>query len=167
MAHDDPHRITELDTLESLYGTVSTRSRDKVATQLNDTHRNFIAQAGFCIVASVGEHFLDCSPRGDAPGSAFAVLDPHRIALPDRRGNNRIDTLRHLLDDARVGLLFLCRGSDQALRVRGQAHITVEPTLLSTFELDGQAPRTVIVVQASEVLMQNTRAIRRSGLWRA
>lgn len=165
MTHSDPHRITDLAALEARYGTVSTRSRSKVSEQLTNEHRQFIELAGFCVIASVADEHLDCSPRGDQPGGAFAVLDEQRIALPDRRGNNRIDTLRHLLTDPRVGLLFMQRGTDQALRVRGHAHVTVDPALLARFALDGEAPRTVIVVQVNGVLMQNTRAIRRSGLW--
>ena len=162
---DDPHRITHIDALEACYGAVSERSRDKVSERLLAEHREFIERAGFCVIASSGTHSLDCSPRGDAPGKAFLILDDQRIAFPDRRGNNRIDTLRHLIDDSRVAMLFLTRGTEQALRVRGDAHITVDPEMLTLFTLDDEQPRTVIVVQVSGVLLQNTRAIRRSRLW--
>ncbi len=162
---DDPHRITDIDSLTALYGSVSQRSRDKVFPSLLEEHREFIAAAGFCVLASAGDHYLDCSPRGDAPGEAFAVLDNTRIAMPDRRGNNRLDTLRHVIDNPQVAALFLAHGSAQALRVRGQAHITLDPKLLSHFALDAERPRAVIVIHVSAVLLQNTRAIRRSQLW--
>lgn len=162
---DDPHRITRIDALEACYGNVSQRSRDKVSDTLLDEHRAFIERAGFCAIASSGTDTLDCSPRGDAPSDAFVVLDERRIAMPDRRGNNRIDTLRHLIHDPRIAVLFLAHGTEQALRVRGQAHITLDPELLSLFELDNELPRTVIVVHVTGVLLQNSRAIRRSLLW--
>ncbi len=162
----DPYRITRLEALEARYGAISQRSRNKVSDQLLQEHCEFIATAGFCVVASATEEFLDCSPRGDRPGEAFAVLDEHHIAMPDRRGNNRIDTLRHLLDDPRIGILFLAQGTEQALRVRGTAHVTLDPVLLSRFTLADQAPRSIIVTRVTGVMLQNTRAIRRSGLWK-
>lgn len=162
---DDPHRITRIDELTERYGPVSQRSRDKVYPSLLDEHRQFIDRAGFCVLASASDEHLDCSPRGDDPGKAFAVLDHTRIAMPDRRGNNRIDTLRHLVVNPRVAALFLAHGTEQALRVRGQAHVTLDPALLNHFDLEGELPRSVIVLHVTGVLLQNTRAIRRSGLW--
>lgn len=164
---DDPHRITDTDALTALYGSVSRRSRDKVSSCLLEQHQHFIAKAGFCVLASSGDHHLDCSPRGDAPGEAFAVLDNSRIAMPDRRGNNRLDTLRHVVENPQVAAIFLAHGTEQALRVRGQAHITLAPELLDHFELDSERPRSVIVIHVSAVLLQNSRAIRRSQLWQA
>lgn len=113
----------------------------------------------------MGDEGIDCSPRGDLPGKAFQVLDAHTIAIPDRTGNNRIDTLRNILAEPRVGLVFLIPGIDDAVRVKGEASISVDPDLLQNFVLDGRAPATVMLVHVVAAYVQNARAMRQSDLW--
>lgn len=129
--------------------------------------QRWLAHSPFFVLASQSELGIDCSPRGDEPGKAFRVLDAQTIAIPDRRGNNRIDTLRNLLLEPRVGLVFLIPGVEEALRVKGQARISADPELLDRFSLDGKTPATVIVVDVTSAYVQNARAVRRSQLWDA
>ena len=127
--------------------------------------QRWLAHSPFFVLASQSELGIDCSPRGDEPGKAFCVLDAHTIAIPDRRGNNRIDTLRNLLIEPRVGLVFLIPGIEEALRVKGQARISTDPKLLDRFSLNGMPPATVIVVNVVSAYVQNARAVRSSSLW--
>lgn len=127
--------------------------------------QRWLAHAPFFVLASHAVDGIDCSPRGDAPGQAFRVLDASTIAIPDRRGNNRIDTLRNLLIDPRVGLVFFIPGIEQLLRIKGRASISIEPALLEAFALDDEPPITVIQVHVSAAYVQNFRAVRRSHLW--
>jgi PPOX class probable FMN-dependent enzyme len=127
--------------------------------------QRWLLHSPFFILASQSDAGIDCSPRGDAPGTAFRVLDAHTIAIPDRRGNNRIDTLRNLLADSRVGLVFLIPGIEEALRIKGRARISIEPALLAAFSLDGVPPATVILVDIIQAYVQNARAVRSAHLW--
>jgi PPOX class probable FMN-dependent enzyme len=112
----------------------------------------------------MGPEGLDCSPRGDLPGFV-RIQDDRTLMLPDRRGNNRVDSLRNIVRDPRVGLLFLIPGSGTTLRVNGRALVSAEPALLDSFKVDGKAPRTVVVMTVQEVYFQCARAIVRSALW--
>jgi hypothetical protein len=116
------------------------------------------------VLATSGPEGPDCSPRGDAPGFV-RVVDERTLLLPDRRGNNRIDSLRNVLHDPRVGLLFLLPGLGETLRVNGRAHISAEPELLRSFAVDGKAPRTVLVVTVEALYFQCSRAVVRADLW--
>ena len=127
--------------------------------------QQWLQHSPFFVLASVTQTGLDCSPRGDAPGEAFCVLDENTIAIPDRRGNNRIDTLRNIIDDPRVGLVFLIPGIDEALRIKGRASISILPELLDQFALDGEQPATVILISITAAYVQNARAVRRAKLW--
>lgn len=127
--------------------------------------QRWLEHSPFFVLASQSEMGIDCSPRGDEPGKAFSVLDASTIAIPDRRGNNRIDTLRNLLIEPRVGLVFLVPGIEEALRVKGRAHISTDPALLERFSLDGIPPATIIVVTVQSAYVQNARAVRSSHLW--
>jgi PPOX class probable FMN-dependent enzyme len=115
-------------------------------------------------LATAGPEGLDCSPRGDAPGFV-RVLDERTHALPDRRGNNRIDSLKNVIGDPRVALLFLIPGSGTTFRVNGRAVISADPDLLAAFAVNGQAPRTVLLVTVEAAYFQCARAIVRSHLW--
>jgi hypothetical protein len=117
-------------------------------------------------MATSGPEGLDCSPRGDGPGFV-RVVDNRTLALPDRRGNNRIDSLRNIVRDPRVALLFLIPGSGTTFRINGTAVISADPQLLRWFEIEGQAPRTVIVIKVAAAYFQCARAILRSKLWDA
>lgn len=157
-------RITSIAALEALYGEPSSASRAKVATRLTPAYAAWIARSQFCLMASVGPEGTDCSPRGDA-GPVVAALDAHTLAMPDWRGNNRLDSLRNIVTDGRVSLTFLVPGSTNVVRVNGQAHLSVAPDLLARFARSELLPRCVIVVALSEVYMQCARALLRSGLW--
>jgi PPOX class probable FMN-dependent enzyme len=123
-----------------------------------------IEKSPFATLATSGPEGLDCSPRGDLPGFV-RIHDAKTLMLPDRRGNNRIDSLRNIVRDPRVALLFLIPGSGNTLRVNGRAHVSADPALVASFTMDGKAPRTVIVITVDEVYFQCARAILRSDLW--
>lgn len=130
--------------------------------------QKWLAFSSFFILSTVSDEGLDCSPRGDKPGEAFRILDDRTIAIPDRRGNNRIDTLRNLINDPQIGLLFIVPGVDEALRIKGTATISINADLLQSFIAnDLPAPATVILVNIKSAYVQNARAIRRSELWNA
>ncbi len=124
-----------------------------------------IQASPFVALATVGPEGLDCSPRGDLPGFV-RIADPRTLILPDRRGNNRIDSLRNVVRDPRVALLFLIPGSGTTFRVNGRAMLSVDPDLLDSFAVDGKPPRTAMVVTVVEAYFQCARAIVRSGLWK-
>jgi PPOX class probable FMN-dependent enzyme len=149
--------VDSLAALEAIYSApLAPASTVKVAA--------LIAAAPFAVLATSGPDGLDCSPRGDRPGFV-RVADPRTLILPDRRGNNRIDSLRNIVRDPRVALLFLIPGSGTTLRVNGQAVISADPDLLASFSVDGHAPRTAIVITVAEIYFQCARAIIRARLW--
>jgi len=158
------HRITDLKTLEALYGTPAGASIEKEIDYLHPHYQRLIAASPFFVLATGGPDGMDASPRGDAPG--FVVVENDRTLLvPDRRGNNRIDSLRNIVANPRVALLFLVPGVGETLRVNGRAEISVDPALLERFSIGGKAPRSVLVVHVETVFFQCARAIFRSGLW--
>ncbi len=159
-----PHTITSLRELEALYGEVNKASLLKETDRVVPEYRAFIEAAPFAALATSGPEGLDCSPRGDGPGFV-RVRDDKTLLLPDRRGNNRIDSLRNVVCDPQVALLFLIPGIGETLRVNGRATISVEPALLDGFAIDGKAPRSVIVIAVEAVYFQCARAILRSDLW--
>jgi PPOX class probable FMN-dependent enzyme len=158
------HIVTSLDQLARVYGEPYGPSLQKVADHVTPQYRAFIEAAPFFAIASSGKGGLDCSPRGDAPGFV-RVHDPKTLMIPDRLGNNRIDTLRNILEDPRVALLFLIPGCGETIRVMGRAQISVDPALAQTFVVNGKTPRSVIVVTVDEIYYQCTKAIVRSKLW--
>ncbi|BAQ45634.1 MULTISPECIES: pyridoxamine 5'-phosphate oxidase family protein [Methylobacterium] len=157
--------VDELERIYGEFGAVGEASTAKVTDHVTPHYRRFIAAAPFVSLATVGPDGLDCSPRGDRPGFV-RVADPTTLLLPDRRGNNRIDSLRNVVRDPRVGLMFLIPGIGNALRVNGRAAIDDDPELCASFAVDGKAPRTVMVIRVGEVYFQCARALIRSGLWR-
>ena len=160
----DRHTVTDEAGLLDLYGPPKPAALTKETDRLTPAYRRLIEAAPFAVLASLGPDGLDASPRGDAPGFV-RVLDDRTLALPDRRGNNRLDTLRNLVADPRVALLFLVPGVDETLRVNGRATITIEPTLLESFAVDGKAPVTVLRIEIETVYFQCARALIRSRLW--
>ena len=124
--------ITNVGQLEALYGAAMPRSISKEITHLNSEYRAFIEAAPFMAVATAGSEGLDCSPRGEN-GSVVRVVDENTIQFADRRGNNRLDTLRNILSDNRIALLFLVPGIGETMRINGRASISVFPDLLETF----------------------------------
>ena len=163
----DSHTVTSLQQLEDLYGAVNPNSLAKEVSSLNKTYKSWLEKAPFVAIASGGRGGLDCSPRGDKTGELFRILDDQTIAIPDRRGNNRIDTLKNIVEDPRVGLLFLIPGINETLRINGQARLTTDPALLESFSVEGKQPRTVIVISIEAVYFQCARALIRSGLWKS
>ncbi|WNK41894.1 pyridoxamine 5'-phosphate oxidase family protein [Pantoea agglomerans] len=158
--------ITELTELEGLYGTVARPSVAKEIDHIHPAYRPFIAASPFVALATSGPEGLDVSPRGD-PAGFIEIEDDKTLLLPDRRGNNRIDSLRNILHDNRVALLFLISGIGETLRVNGTAAISTDPALLERFAINNQLPKTVLRITVESVFFQCSRAIIRSGLWDA
>ncbi|MEM8664453.1 MAG: MSMEG_1061 family FMN-dependent PPOX-type flavoprotein, partial [Pseudomonadota bacterium] len=132
--------------------------------EITPHYRALIEAAPFCALASVGPEGLDCSPRGDE-GAVAHVVDPKTLAMPDRRGNNRIDTLRNIVRDPRVSLMFLIPRGKTIVRVNGEARITADEDVCAAYEKEGRAPRAVIFVSVREVYFQCARAVLRANLW--
>lgn len=165
--HDNTrHRIDDLGTLAALYGEPGEASVRKEIDRLHPHYRAIIEAAPFAVLATAGPDGLDASPRGDAPGFVV-VQDDRTLLLPDRRGNNRTDSLRNVIADPRVALLFMVPGMGEALLVNGRAHISVAPDLLARFEVVGKLPRSVLVIAIETAYFQCSRAIVRSALWDA
>lgn len=163
--HIDPaHLVTDAAALQALYGAPGEASIKKEVDHVHPHYRAFIEAAPFAVLATAGPDGLDASPRGD-PAGFVVVEDEKTLLLPDRRGNNRIDTLRNILADPRVALLFLVPGVGETLRVNGAARISTDPALLGRFEMDGKLPRSVLVVDVHTVYFQCSRALLRSRLW--
>ena len=156
--------ITTLEELEALYGKPGEPAILKEVDHITPHYRALVEAAPFVALATSGPEGLDCSPRGDAPGFV-RVHDESTLMLPDRRGNNRTDSLRNIVQDPRVALLFLMPGSGSILRTNGRAQITIEPDLLESFASNGKAPRAVIVVTVETIYFQCAKAIVRSELW--
>lgn len=158
-------RIETLADLEALYtGPRSAASIKKETPRINDEYRQLIETAPFFAIASIGTEGMDCSPRGDGPGFVH-ILDDRTVAFPDRRGNNRLDTLRNIVIDPRVALLFLIPGWDETLRINGRAHITTDPALLDGFVVNAKRPVSAVVVEIDTLYFQCARALKRAALW--
>ena len=160
----DPFHIRDVATLAALYGEPGETSVAKEADRLHPVYRAIVEAAPFAVLATSGPEGLDASPRGDAPGFV-TVQDEHTLLLPDRRGNNRTDSLRNVIRDPRVALLFMVPGVNETLRVNGRAHVSVDPALLARFAVEGKLPRSVLVVAIAAVYFQCSRALLRSRLW--
>lgn len=160
----DIHAINTAERLLALFGEVGQASLRKEVEVVHPLYRAMIEASPFAVLATAGPGGLDASPRGDAPGFV-QVQDERTLLLPERRGNNRVDSLRNILHDPRVALLFLIPGVGETLRVNGSASITAAPELLERFAVQGQLPKCVVVIQVESVFFQCARAIQRSGLW--
>jgi uncharacterized protein len=157
-------RITTLEELAARYGPVGEASTAKVAQRVTPQYRATIAASPFAMLATCGPEGLDCSPRGDQPGFV-RVHDDRTLLLPDRRGNNRVDSLCNVVRDPRVALCFLIPGSGSTLRVNGGAYLETDTALLASFAVEDKAPRSVMVIEVGEIYFQCARAIVRSRLW--
>ena len=147
------YTISSLTELEETYGPANPASLVKEIGYISDHYRAFIEKSPFVVLATVGPDGVDCSPRGDPPGFA-RVLDEHTVAIPDRRGNNRIDNLRNLVVDPRASLLFLIPGIGETIRINGRGYIVTEPELRASFEMQGKVPATVILVKVDTIYFQ-------------
>lgn len=156
--------VEDIAELEALYGTPGRASLDKVATQMTPLYRKWIMASRLCILSTVGSEGTDESPRGD-DGPVVKELDPQTLAMPDWRGNNRMDSLRNIVEDGRVSLMFLVPGSNNVVRVNGHAKVSIDPDLVAQFSDKGRAPRSVIVIKIGEIYSQCARALMRSETW--
>ncbi|MFC2968418.1 pyridoxamine 5'-phosphate oxidase family protein [Acidimangrovimonas pyrenivorans] len=158
--------LEDVAELEALYGTPGEASLVKVARRMTPTYRAWIGRSRLCLLSTVGPEGTDCSPRGD-DGPVVTELDPGTLALPDWRGNQRIDSLRNIVRDPRVSLTFLVPGSNNMVRVNGRARITDDADLCARFEKAGRQPRTVLVIEIGEIYSQCARALLRARTWSA
>jgi uncharacterized protein len=156
--------LTTLAELEALYGEVSPTSLQKETAVITDEYRRLIEAAPFVTIATAGSEGMDCSPKGDAAGFV-RVIDEHTLAIPDRRGNNRLDSLRNLMEDPRIGLLFLIPGVGETLRVNGTARITADEELRRSMTFRDKVPNVVLVIDVESVYFHCSKAILRSDLW--
>ncbi|APX10419.1 pyridoxamine 5'-phosphate oxidase family protein [Tateyamaria omphalii] len=156
--------IEDIAALEALYGTPGAASLRKVAGHLTPLYASWIDRSRFVVLTTVGPDGTDGSPRGD-DGPVVLQLDPKTLALPDWRGNQRLDSLRNIVSDGRVSLMFMVPGSNTVVRVNGVARLTADEDLRARFEQKGRHPATVIVVTLGEVYTQCARALIRAGLW--
>ncbi|SDI31226.1 pyridoxamine 5'-phosphate oxidase family protein [Lutimaribacter saemankumensis] len=156
--------IDDVETLEALYGTPGDAALRKVARRMTPAYRRWIAASRFCVLATVGPEGTDASPRGD-DGPVVAELDPGTLAMPDWRGNNRLDSLRNIVRDGRVALMFMVPGEATVVRVNGRAVLTDDAELRARFEQKGRQPACVIVIEIAEIYSQCPKSMIRSGLW--
>ena len=156
--------VTSLQELESLYSEPADTSLLKVTDRITPLQREYIDAAPFVVLATVGTEGVDCSPRGD-PAGFVRVVDSRTVQVPDRRGNNRLDSLRNIVRDPRVALLFLVPGVGVTLRINGTAVLRTDEALRASFEIDAKLPATVIEVTVGECYTQCPKALIRSDLW--
>lgn len=156
--------IQNVAALEALYGEPGAPALRKVARRMTPLYRAWIMTSRFCILSTVGPEGTDGSPRGD-DGPAVLELDAGTLAMPDWRGNNRLDSLRNIVEDGRVSLMFFVPGSNNVVRVNGMAVLTADPQMRARFERKGRRPATVIVITISEIYTQCARALMRANLW--
>ena len=158
-------KIDSENILEQVYSAeVSERSLWKEIDHVNDLYRQFIEASPFLILASYGDHGVDCSPRGDPPGFV-RVASPKCIQIPDRKGNNRLDSMRNILQNPSVGIIFLIPNVGETLRISGQAEILVDNELCASFAVDGKPASSVLSIQVDKVYYQCQKALIRSKLW--
>ena len=157
-------RAASLEELEAAYGTPGEAATVKVARRVTPLYRAWIEAARFCVLTTVGPEGTDGSPRGDE-GPVVQIWDEGTLAMPDWRGNERIDSLRNVVRDGRVSLMFMVPGHPNVVRVNGRGFVTLDEDALGRFERDGKMPRSVIVVEIGEIYSQCARALIRAELW--
>lgn len=158
------NRIETIAELEAIYGEIVPAARIKVLDHVSEHYGRFISAAPFVILATSGPEGLDCSPRGD-PAGFVRIHDARTLMIPDRRGNNRVDSLRNIVRDPRIALLFMIPGIGETMRVNGDAHLSTDQALRESFAMDGKLPACVIVVSVREIYTQCQKALVRSKLW--
>src|SRR5579871_4101927 len=167
MELDPRYTVRDLTEISALYDPPLERSVRKQLDHLDDYCRALISASPLLIIGTQGpgpRAVADNSPRGDVPGFV-RVADDHTLLIPDRRGNNRLDTLRNIIHNPSVGLLFLVPGIHETFRVNGDAIISRDPMLLESFAVQGKLPRTVLVVTVKEAYIHCSRALVRADLW--
>lgn len=156
--------IDDIRELSDLYGEPAAASIGKVVHELTPLYLKWIMSSRFCVVSTVGTQGTDGSPRGD-DGPVVRPLDAQTLAMPDWRGNNRMDTLRNIVEDGRISLMFMVPGSNTVVRLNGTAKLSIDPELTSQFEIKGRHPRSVVLITIAEIYTQCARAPMRAGLW--
>ncbi len=157
-------RVTSETELEALYGAPGSTALVKEIDYISAHYRAFIEKSPFAILATSGPEGLDCSPRGDPPGFV-RILDEKTLALPDRRGNRRLDSLRNIVRDPRVALIFLIPGIGETLRINGRAELVADEGFCADFAMNGKVPQSVILITVERTYFQCKKALARSGLW--
>lgn len=157
--------VETIEALDALYGAPVASSLAKVADRVEGAYADWISASRFAVLTTVGPEGTDGSPRGDV-GPVARILDPKTLAIPDWKGNNRLDSLRNIVRDGRVSLMFMVPGSTAVVRVNGTAKLSTDPEITQRFEVKGRHPVTVILVQVAEVYVQCAKALLRSELWR-
>ena len=150
--------------LNALFGAPSVNALRKETDHLHPIYQQWIQASGFAVLATSGPTGLDTSPRGD-PAPLVRIIDDKTLVLPERKGNNRIDSLRNILHDPRVSLIFLVPGVDETLRVNGSARITVDPGLMHSLAVNGRTPACAIWIHVEQAFFQCGKSMMRSGLW--
>ena len=158
--------ITSTEALEGIYGQAAPKSLSKVVTHITPHYRTWIEAARFVVISTVGPEGTDGSPRGD-DGAVVEIADNKTLLLPDWFGNNRIDTLRNIVRDERISLMFMAPGEVNVVRINGTAIVSADEDLRARFEKKGKLPRTVAVITIGEMYFQCAKAIMRSGIWNA
>ena len=158
--------IKTLEELKKIYDEPTENTITKQKEFLIQPAYEFIEQSSFLIMATANKDGIDCSPKGDAPGFV-QILDDKTILIPDRPGNNRIDGMKNLIINPKIGLIFFIPGSDTTFRVNGSAKISVNPSLLERFLVGGKTPRSVIIVTVEEAFHHCPKAFVRAKLWKA
>ena len=157
--------VTKVEELDALYGAVAQPAIIKEVDHIHPIYRPFIEASPLAILATAGPGGLNATARGD-PAGFIHIEDEHTLILPDRQGNNRVDSLRNILADPRVALLFFIPGVGETLRVNGTAKIIACPDYLERFAVSGKPPKTVLRIAVESVLVQCMRAVMRSGMWK-
>jgi uncharacterized protein len=159
--------VTTAGELATHYARPTERVIKKELDHVDALGRRFIAASPFLVLATGGKGGLDCSPKGDRPGFVQVAEDGRTLLIPDRRGNNRLDGLKNIVEDPRVGLIFFVPGANETYRVNGHAQISADPSLRRRFAVDGKEPATVIVVAVDQAFQHCPKALVRSDLWQA
>jgi PPOX class probable FMN-dependent enzyme len=163
---NDAYTIRSLDDLAKIYAEPLPRVATKETDHITEVGRAFIAASPFLVLATSNGDSIDCSPKGDAPGFV-QLFDDRTLLIPDRPGNNRIDGMKNLLVNPKVGIIFMVPGSNETYRVTGRAVISTDPELLKRFEVRGKLPRVVMRVSVEEAFNHCPKAFVRAKLWDA
>lgn len=164
IGRDDRYTVDSLEGLAAIYKQPAPAVIDKVADHITPPGRDFIAASPFLVLATANADGIDCSPKGDAPGFV-QLLDERTLLIPDRPGNNRIDGMKNLIENPKVGIIFMMPGGNETFRVNGTARISIDPALLERCAVNGKLPRAVIVVAVEEAFSHCPKALVRSRLW--
>ncbi len=159
-------RIETKEELREFYGPANERSVKKQMAKLDEHAKNFIALSPFMVISSATAEGADASPKGDPPGFV-KVIDDSTLIIPDRPGNNRVDTMSNIVENNHVGLLFLVPGMCETLRVNGRARITTDPEVLEPHSMKGRLPRSAMIVDVEDVYLHCAKALIRADLWNA